>query len=462
MTLRSLFVDFNSYFASVEQQENPRLRKRPIGVVPVHAETTCCIAASVEAKRYGVQTGTLVRDARKLCQQIEFVLARPAKYVEWHHRLLRAIDRVIPVLGDNDVTRGVRSIDEVACELMGTQRRRANAEALALRIKQEIRALTGGDTLRCSIGIAPNELLAKTASDMQKPDGLTIIEQADLPHTLHALQLRDLCGIGPSMEERLHALDIHTMRELTAAPKQTLRCAWNGIEGERMWALLRGAWLPPRKTERGSVGHSHVLSPELRTATGARSVLNKLLAKAAMRLRREQFLAGALAVRIRLMGVEPRWERDLTFDPTDDSRAFLRMLNRALDEHALPARTRPLSVSVTLHGLVPRDHASRRLFEDDRAADALNGTIDRINARFGHNKIYFGAMQEAMAHDAAPMRIPFNRVPDAAAEEEAEHNLLWLNSFNRVKVLAEGEHKRVERERSKWKMPTAQRRELHP
>ena len=449
MTLRCLFVDFNSYFASVEQQENVRLRGIPIGVIPVQAETTCCLAASVEAKRHGVQTGTLVRDARKLCPGIEFVLARPAKYIEWHHRLLRAIDHVIPVVGDHGRTDGVRSVDEVACELVGSQQQRSNAEELAQRIKRELRRETGGEAIRCSVGIAPNELLAKTASDMQKPDGLVVIEQRDLPDALHGLELRDLCGIGPSMESRLHALGIHSMRELLAANKQTLRCAWNGIEGERMWALLHGAWLPPRKTRRGSIGHSHVLEPALRSIDGARTVLNKLLAKAAMRLRRESFVAGALAIRIRLLDAEQRWEYDTVFDPTDDSRAFLRLLNRALREHLPSASLRPLSVSVTLHGLVPRGHASLGLFGDDRAIGALNGTIDRINGRFGHNTVYFGAMQEALARDAAPLRIPFNRIPDVTAEADAEHHPLWLESVNRVKVLAEAQHRRNNETRQK-------------
>ena len=92
MALRSLYVDFDSYFASVEQQLRPELRGKPIGVVPVMAETTCCIAASYEAKRFGVKTGTRVSDARKLCRNIKFVEARPAVYVEYHHKLVEAVE----------------------------------------------------------------------------------------------------------------------------------------------------------------------------------------------------------------------------------------------------------------------------------------------------------------------------------------------------------------------------------
>jgi DNA polymerase-4 len=452
MSLRSLFVDFNSYFASVEQHEDETLRGHPVGVVPVAAETTSLIAASYEAKAFGVGTGTLVRDARRLCPGIQIRVARPERYVYWHHRLIEAIDRAIPIAR-------VGSIEEVACELVGRQRQRAMAEAIAAQVKHEVSLAAPGGAIRCSIGIAPNDFLAKTASDMRKPDGLTVIEQAELPQALHGLTLRDLCGIGASMEARLHDAGISTVEELTAADKHRLRHVWGGIEGERMWGLLRGAWLPVAATVRGSIGHSHVLGPELRNAVGARAVLKKLLVKAAMRMRREEMLGGALAVRIRFVGHELRWERDLTFDHTDDSRELLQLLNGMLDsgqrKRLLPGPTNavPLSVSVTLLRLVPRTQSSGSLFaptDDPRKVDAL---VDRINAKFGYNKVYFGSMQLALEHDAAPMRIPFNRIPDtlseneASAESDASHNALWLQSLNRFKVLAEGQHRQQDRKR---------------
>lgn len=447
MTLRTLFVDFNSYFASVEQHEAPELRGKPVGVAPVAAETTSLIAASYEAKAFGVSTGTMVRDARQLCPGIAIRVARPERYVHWHQELKKAIDRAIPI--DR-----VGSIDEMACELVGRQRQRAVAEQIAWQVKEEIAKIAPGNAIRCSIGIAPNEFLAKTASDMRKPDGLTVIEQADLPHALHDLALRDLCGIGASMEARLHEEHITSVEQLAAASKLQLRRAWGGIEGERMWGLLRGAWLPVAPTVRGSIGHSHVLGPELRTPDGARAVLKKLLVKAAMRMRREEMLGGALAVRIRFVGHDLRWERDLAFEPTDDSRELLRMLNHALatSRGGLPGPLRavPLSVSVTLLRLVPRTQSSGSLFAAPEEAGRIDALVDRINGKFGYNKVYFGGMQLALEHDAAPMRIPFNRIPDTASENEAgtesdaSHNALWLQSLNRAKVLAENAHRRRE------------------
>lgn len=447
MSLRSLFVDFNSYFASVEQHEDARLRGRPVGVAPVAAETTSLIAASYEAKAFGVSTGTQVREARQRCPGIVIVTARPDRYVHWHHKLMEAIDRAIPPAH-------ISSIDEVACELVGRQRQRDAAVRIARQVKAEIAVIAPGGAIRCSIGIAPNNFLAKTASDMMKPDGLTVIEQADLPQALHGLALRDLCGIGASMEARLNAEGIHGVAQLTAASKLVLRRAWGGIEGERMWRLLRGEWLPATATARSSLGHSHVLGPELRTPEGARAVLKKLLVKAAMRLRREELLAGAMAVRIRYVGYEARWEGGLGFDPTDDSRALLHLLGTMIDTGRQrgrllpgPAGATPLSVSVTLLRLAERTQTSGSLFAPGGDARKLDAVVDRINAKYGLNKVYFGGMQAALMHDAAPMRIPFNRIPDAGSEHEAESNALWLQTMNRFKAISEGEHRRRERRR---------------
>ena len=145
MTLRSLLVDFNSYFASVEQQAEPRYRGRPIGVVPMLADTTVCIAASVEAKTFGVKTGTKLAEARKLCPEIEFVIARHELYIDYHHRAVGVVDSVVPV-------RAVLSIDEMDCELTGRWRERERAIDIAKKVKVKIAAELG-ECLRTSIGI---------------------------------------------------------------------------------------------------------------------------------------------------------------------------------------------------------------------------------------------------------------------------------------------------------------------
>jgi DNA polymerase-4 len=461
MTLRCLFVDFDSFFASVEQHDAPHLRGRPVAVIPVASTTTCCIAASKEAKRdYGIKTGTGVAEALERCPDIALQIARPARYLKVHRLFLDAIATCIP-------HGKAASVDEVPCWLIGRERQRDNAEGIARNIKRAVRERFS-ESLTCSIGIAPNRFLAKTASDMNKPDGLTVIEQADLPHALHGLELRDLCGIGPSMEARLHRAGIETIEQLCASSRDRLRRAWGSIEGERFWLQLRGFDLPERAAQRGSIGHSHVLGPELRSFEGARSVLCKLLAKAAMRLRHEGFLAGGMAIRVRFVGMDARFERDLRFAPIDDSPALLRMLGDRLEgmRRAIaagrwdPKRHPPLSVAVTLVELSPRVAVSGELMAERRRAHLASALLDRVNRKYGNSALYLGSMASAVEFDAAPMRIPFQTLPDPDLEEErglhgvdqaptAAADLLQVR-MNQFNVLAEKTH----RERTQRHLPS--------
>lgn len=405
MTLRSLYVDFNSYFASVEQQLCPELRGKPVGVLPVLAETTCCIAASYEAKRYGVKTGTSVRDARRLCPDIRLVEARPALYVEQHHRLIEAVESCLHV--DR-----VLSIDEMACRLTGSDCRRERALALARQIKRRI-AESGGAEIRCSIGIAPNTFLAKVASDMEKPDGLVVIEESDLPEALYGLGLRDLCGIGKAMEQRLLRHGIRSVRDLCAAGREELRQAWGSIEGERVHARLRGEEIPDLPSQRGSVSHSHVLPPELRTPEAAYSVLHRLLQKAAMRLRSYGCIAGAMHLKVRFRDRDS-WKRQATFDPTSDTLQLLDALNRLWREFPAKSQSLPYGVAVALTQLDDQSQRSRSLFDQGRTHDKLNAVVDSVNLRYGRQSLYFGGAYRALS--AAPMRIAFNHIPDLETE----------------------------------------------
>lgn len=407
MPLRALYIDFNSYFASVEQQLQPKLRGKPVGVLPVMAETTCCIAASYEAKRFGVKTGTIVAEARRLCPDIRFIQARPAVYVEQHHKLVETVESCLHV-------ERVLSIDEMVCRLTGSDAKRERAVALAQLVKRTIAERVGSEMLS-SIGIAPNTFLAKVASDMQKPDGLVVIEDADLPNCLFGLELRDLCGIGKAMEQRLRHGGIRTVRELCAASKEKLRQAWGSVEGERLHARLRGEELPGLPSQRGSVSHSHVLPPELRTPEAAFSVLHRLLQKAAMRLRSYGCIAGALRMKVKFRNGSS-WERQALIDPTSDTLALLEALERLWREFPGKSQSAPLAVAVALSRLDEQTHQSRSLFDKGRSHDRLNAVIDSINLRYGRNALYFGGAHQAL--NAAPMRIAFNHIPDLETESD--------------------------------------------
>jgi len=403
MTLNSLFVDFNSYFASVEQQEQPDLRGKPVAVVPVEAETTCCIAASYEAKKFGVRTGTRVSDARKMCPGLRVIHARPEVYIDFHERIVKTVDQCVLV-------ESVSSIDEMCCSLTGKWRQREAAVELAKKIKEAIRKNIGSQ-MTSSIGIAPNPFLAKVASDMQKPDGLIVIEPTDLPGCLHSLKLRDIWGIGRGIEERLRLHSIRTVKALCQADVQTLRAIWGGIEGERKWHELRGeaVYRPPSKKR--TLSHSHVLAPELRNEEAAKGVLHRLLQKAAMRLRYTNYFTEGLQLSIEYQN-GPSWSDELRFTGTQDTleltRHFLQLWERkrAVD---FP----PLHVGVTFFSLVPAHLHTPSLFDDPQRQPLLKA-LDDLNLKLGKNTVFFGGAINSLNH--APMRIAFNRIPDPKIE----------------------------------------------
>jgi len=411
--LTALFIDCDSFFASVEQQLEPSLRGKPVGVAPVMAETSCCIAASYEAKHYGVKTGTRISDARLMCPGIEIVPARPSEYIKVHHRVIEAVEDCIHV-------EAVLSIDEMWAWLPYNWRDPDFVLDLGRRIKESVTDKVG-DEVKVSIGAAPNRYLAKMASKMRKPDGLFIIQAHDLPGILHELELRDFTGIAKSMEARLHASGIHNVRELCAANKKRLRGVWGGILGDRLWHLLRGDEVPEIVSARKSLGHSHVLPPDSRTSDRAWSILCKLLHKACERLRSHGLLTGCLTVHLSFLR-EGAWQPEIRFPESDSTFFLMRILQRVWRDRPDP-HAKLIQVGVTLSHLVDENNHTPDLFSG-MVADAmaaydgkqkrLDAAIDKLRARYGRQVVYFGSVQDS--RQDAPMRISFTHIPDLKLE----------------------------------------------
>ena len=407
-SLGYLFVDMNAYFASVEQQARPELRGRPVAVVPVETDSTCCIAASYEAKAFGVRTGTNVGEARRMCPDLVVVAARPRLYVEQHHRIVAAVESCLHV--DRVV-----SIDEMACRLMAGEREREAAEALGRRVKEAI-ARRVGPWVRCSVGIGPSVWIAKVASDMKKPDGLTVIEPDELPRRLYGLELEDLPGIGRRMGERLrHRCGIGSVRRLCELSAEEMsRCWGSRVHGVRWHEQLRGADLGETRTVRRTLGHSHVLAPELRTDEGARSVMIRLMHKAAARLRHEGYRAGRVTCRVSHEG-GPAWERGLVLGSCSDTPTLVGAVARLWRERP---RLRPKKVSVTLWDLTAAECSTGPLFEGQRKMEALSAAMDRINLMYRADTVYIASMHEGRR--AAPGRIAFTKIPDLRLPDRFE------------------------------------------
>lgn len=414
--LRFLFVDFNSYFASVEQHDDPALRGRPVIVIPIESEHTGAIAASYEAKAIGISRGTSVREARARCPGIAIRSARHERYVEVHTLLMDEIGRHLPVAR-------VHSIDECVCRLDPTQYRPDIALALAREIKAGI-AANVGPSLRCSIGIAPSPLLAKLASELEKPDGLVTIEARDLPRALASLSLAAIPGVGDGIARRLERAGVRDFESLWRLPPKQARAIWGSVVGERFLYALRGHDIPDEPPgAKTMIGHSRVLSPEHQSPAKARIVARALLLKAASRLRLNRLHAGRLTLALRLRPVG--WiEYEAAFPPTQNSWTFLQELNRLWDRAMTALRHSSLRngriglVAVDLHEL-RETGPDPDLFTPpgeelaDRRQTALWETIDGLNRRYERQMITL-ASQRGLDLNYLGVKIAFSRVPDAA------------------------------------------------
>lgn len=403
--LSALFIDFDSYFASVEQHYEPSLRGRAVGVVPVMAESSCCIAASYEAKAMGVKTGTRVAEARVMCPGIVIVPARPELYVRTHHKTVEVVERCIHV-------EGVLSIDEMWAWLPYNWRTEEKISEIAESIKREMLA-EFSPALTCSIGVAPNRWLAKMASKMRKPNGFLTIREDDLPDILYSEDLSEIHGVGRSMKLRLHAAGIHSVRQLCAATRQELHRIWGSVEGDRLYLQLRGHSVPDVVTEKRTIGHSHILPPAKRRPDQAEAVLHKLTQKAGTRLRSYEMLAEALVVDVRYLNGE-RWAQEARFDASSDALFFAKLVSQLWRQRSLPQQ--PIrKLGVTMFKLVEKTNFTPSLFSPvHRNRDALNEAMDSLQLRFGKNAMHLGCDHAALDNDN--MRIAFTHIPDLDIE----------------------------------------------
>jgi DNA polymerase-4 len=415
-----LFLDLNSYFASVEQELRPELRGRPIAVVPLLADTTCCIAASYEAKSFGVRTGTTVGDAKRLCKGIELVEARHEVYVDYHHRIIEAVETCVPVTA-------VMSIDEMACRLIGREQPLLAALDLGRRVKETVRE-RAGSTLRCSVGLAPNRYLAKIASDMEKPDGLVALTPDILEAALLRLTPRDLPGIGARMEKRLHDCGIRSMEQLLKLGREEMNLAWGGVGGEKLWYWLRGEdFNDPELEHQKSISQSHVLGPELRTMEGAYAVLHKLLHKAAMRLRSARLWTTHLTLQIKyavpksaatkrhLSGIpQDAWSKGISLIECQDNQTLIEGLQKLWRQRPQGAGfEKPFYAGIALGNLVPDHLHTLSLFsglESETRRARISSTMDSLNLKYGTHTVMAASM--LLAGAAAPTRIAFTSIPD--------------------------------------------------
>lgn len=404
---RFLFIDMNSFFASVEQQENPKFQNKPIIVVPVDSDGSCAISASYEAKAYGIKTGTSIGEAKAKCPDLIIKLAEHRKYVNYN----RAI---VEVLHHHFVTIKELSVDEMACLLPPSKKSPEKARQLGQQVKDHIKKQVGS-AMGCSIGIAPNIFLAKVASDFKKPDGLTLFID-DYQKFLFTLKLTDLPGIAHRNEIRLKSHGIYTVEDLWNAKLSDLRKVWGGTVGERWHYMLRGSleidYGVNTDQDRKSVGHSHVLPPKFRTIDGARLIMLRLAQKALRRLRSYDQLSKIVCCFISFRHVND-WSQKYYWDfkhahstHANDDLCWMPIIDKYCSSIPDIPNFRPTKVAITFMGLQSIKSQQLSLLEDRSNYSRLFKMIDSLKDK-GLNEVHIADVLDLA--EEAPFRISFGQ-----------------------------------------------------
>lgn len=379
-----LYFDLDCYFASIEQQLNPNLQNKPIIVVPMQHDAASAIAVSYEARSFGIKTGTKVYDAKKLCPEIICIQARPKVYVHYHHLIFAEIDKHLLI--DH-----VFSIDEGACKLTGALQTAENATKIARTIQNSLKQ-TIGDIVSCSIGIASNKFIAKIASNIVKPNGITVVRNQGIQSTLSKLKLRDLPGIGASTERRLITQGISSVSDLykQKSPSDLAR-VFGSVTGQRYFYLLRGVDLAIQETKKASISQSKVLIEDEKTIQSARKVTMQLALKAAARLRSQNLTTSKVMLQIDYSNKQTL-KQSQKIPQANDSQTLSKALLYCFDALLQNAKINIINkISLTLTNLEePTNQLSLIDISGQKKKSKVSKALDDLNKKYGTNAISIG------------------------------------------------------------------------
>jgi DNA polymerase-4 len=381
----------NSFFASVEQQANPFLRGKPLGVAVSPHPGSCLIGTSKEAKAMGIKNGISIYKARKIYPQIKVVATEPEKYRE----ISRRVNKIFL-----DYTKQVEpySVDESFLDLEGLSPLLIGAE-IKRRIREEV-----GEWLTCSVGVAPNKFMAKLAADLQKPDGLSVIWRSQLPEIYRTKKFSDLWGLARGWTKRLISLGINSPLQLLNYPVQNLIAAF-GKPGYFIWERVNGLerdLISPVEQNPKSFGHSWVLNFRTTDKEKLKVVIMRLSEKAARRMRKQGFVAYGMYLSVNLVnGISLHRSKKLKF-AIETGDELYQEATKIWESWKFSDNVMHIAV-----GFTSLSFKTNQLSLFPEKFSHLIPTLDRINDKYGEFTIRSGLLTNTSAF--APDAIAFGK-----------------------------------------------------
>ena len=375
----------DAFYAAVEQLDRPELRGKPI-LVGHDGLRGVVTTASYEARPFGCRSAQPMAVAKRLCPQAIVVPVRFARYHEVSAQVFDILDDFTPLIEQ-------LSVDEAFLDCTGSVRLLGNGPAIARAIRRRIHEEIG---ITASVGVAPNKFLAKLASDLNKPDGLTVITRADVDRVLPPLSASKIWGIGPKTAARLKSLAINTIGDIRKIPLEVLVERF-GEEGERYWRLAHGMDERPVVSdgEAKSIGHEQTFGTDLTDAEEVRGVLLGQVEQVARRLRKHGLRARSVHLKIR-DGAFHTITRATTLDEPTDATRELWAVSRAIFDKWAGASFKPVRlIGMSASNLIAAPEQlglfADRSREQQKRVDAA---LDTINAKFGKTAIRRGRATE--------------------------------------------------------------------
>jgi DNA polymerase-4 len=368
-----MHVDLNSCFATIEQQANPLLRGKPIAIAAYNSPNGCVVAPSIEAKQYGIKTGMTVRDARLLYPGAIVRTPDPAKYRAVHLIFCKIFRDYSPDVAPKSIDEAVIDLTDTLCLFKGTVV--DIGQEIKKRFKVEI-----GEWMQCSIGVSTNRFLAKLAASLHKPDGLDIINHANVLEVYKRVSLLDLNGINTRFQARLNAQGIFTPMEFYEAPLDLLKKqVFQSILGYYWYMRLRGWEIDAIDFKRKSFGNTYALQQQTNNPRELARLLMKLCEKTGRRLRKAAY--SALGVHVSCVYTDlSHWHTGRKFDtPVYTTRDIYIKAMRLLNTSSYTKLVRNLAVSV--YDLIPSTDEQLELFSSP--THAVSEAMDKINDRWG-------------------------------------------------------------------------------
>jgi DNA polymerase IV len=377
-----LHVDMDAFYAAVEQHDRPELAGQPV-VVGGAGGRGVVAAASYEVRRFGVRSAMPMREALRRCPQAVVVTPRFKRYREISGQVFEVFREF------TDQVEGL-SLDEAFLDVSGSANLFGSGEEMGREIKRRIRERTG---LTASVGVSHNKLLAKLASDMGKPDGLTVIRPEDVHAMLDPLPVGQLFGIGPKTAARLEEQGIFTLGQLRATPEAVL---WPLLRREARKFQDRAAGIDERPVVSDApekqISSEETFDVDIRDHKEMQERLAQLADRTTARLRTRQFKAGMVSIKVRRRDFET-YTRQRSFNPPTQETRLIAQVAADLLEHWLAeqprAAVRLLGVGVS--DLEPETQLDLFSTPDFAESRRLDDALDRIHGRFGDDAIHRGS-----------------------------------------------------------------------